>query len=119
MSIGQRERAILVGLANDIDTAKSEYAPTARDDFTQFKRVRRAEEETAVCDPRKWLGVPITASQSVMNGRSYARLEQAGLVEKIHSEYSTKTSALRITPAGRDEVRRLLQQGSKTTPEGK
>ncbi len=113
MSIKNREIAILVGLTADIDSGKTEYSPSAREDYTQYKRVRAAHDETAICDPGKWLGIEITASQSVMNSRSYKRLEESGFVERVHSEHSIKTSALRLTPQGRAEVERLTQSAAK------
>jgi len=47
-----------------------------------------------------WLGYPPTASQSVMFGREYERLERMGLLERVNWAGGRRTTHLRLTDEG-------------------
>jgi len=99
MSIGKREIAILTGLAKQIEEYATQVGD-ARTDYSHYRKVQFAKDSMAAVNPVEWTGQTTTASRSVMNGRSYKRLEAAGWVERLNLGYGQQTTHLRLTKEG-------------------
>ena len=67
-----------------------------------------AKNGYALLNPARWLDRTITPSQSTMNSRAYAALETLGLVARHNFDGERKTTHLRITDAGEQLARKIL-----------
>ncbi len=106
MTIGKRETAILTGLASQIEIY-SKQVGDARIDYPHYKKVAFAQDRMAKVNPTEWTGQETTASRSVMNSRSYKRLEAAGLIERLNLGFGKQTTHLRLTEEGREIAEQL------------
>ncbi len=112
MSIGKREIAILTGLAYQIEMY-SKQVGDARADYSHFRKVKFAKDDMAAVNPTEWTGQQTTSSTSVMNGRSYKRLEAAGFIERLNLGFGRQTTHLRLTAAGKIEAQQLTTSAAK------
>ncbi len=112
MSIGKREIAILTGLAEQIKEYANQLSD-ARADYSHFRKVQFAKDDLAAVNPTVWTRQTTTSSTSVMNGRSYKRLETAGFIERLNLGFGRQTTHLRLTTAGKIEAQQLTRSVAK------
>lgn len=97
--MNHRQQAILIGVYSDVEAFSQRPFSYGADCGFENATIRDARSGVVAIDAARWLGRPLTNSESTMNSTAYARLEEAGFIERIRNH--GKTSALRITEAGR------------------
>jgi hypothetical protein len=119
------EQAILLGIASSIDNWKAatvEFHDHTLQDVRrwrqQMNRKTAAEHDGAVIDAAEFLGRTPTASETVMASRAYRRLEADGLIQRVESEWSTRTRAVLLLPAGQAKVQELRRPAKPRHGEG-
>lgn len=109
------EKAILVGVVADVERLSAIDERQVKNWETPFLReaiLDARQHRVARCDPSAWLGGELSAAERVRVSRSYARLERAGLVEKLaFGIRGTVTTHLRVTDAGQKLVEQLQEAG--------
>ena len=110
------EQTILTGIARVIDHWQTRDIDPRHGDYSREGRMRYAKEKfgpkfdfshdladdnVAEVDLRAFLGTQPTPSEQTMASRAYRALEAAGLIQRLHSAWSDRTTQIRLLPAGR------------------
>jgi hypothetical protein len=118
------ETAILKGVARCLEDILSGTNPSDRAnmEWDSMKRARHREAwNNAQCgivsvDLPRFLGRFPSDSERTQASRAYKALERAGLVERLSSDWSDRTLALRLTEAGLAALKALRGEPAPEAP---
>jgi hypothetical protein len=115
MTQNERMRTILITLAAEMDRLEAigDRVPVGMD-RESWRPIRYESLEYRAhgipYDSTRWLGQSLSRSEAAVLSRDLQHMQQMGLVVRINRWGGHRTTHVRLTRAGQQEARRLLQE---------